>query len=259
MTTLSKKLHNDKHGDKNSSQKHAQPLYQQIRDELRQRILSGVYGVHDKLPSEANLMQEFGVSRITVRQALRDMHREGYLFSTQGKGTFVRKPKAIQDVQSLQGFDEAMRRQGYTTSARVLNIAEVTPNNDVAVALQLSQTQTVVEVRRVRYLNHKPVSVDVSYFPREIGARLWGRDLSVDIFPMLENELDIPLGHASLTLGAAACTPELALLLDLEAQSPILQVQRLTHDKNNTPIDFEYLSYRGDAFQYHFRIDRQRD
>jgi len=98
----------------------SQPLYLQIKDALKQRILDGDYVAHERLPSESELMKMFGVSRITVRQSLRDLHSDGLVFSVQGKGTFVSKPKAVQDVQRLQGFGEAMTPKGYETSTRVL-------------------------------------------------------------------------------------------------------------------------------------------
>jgi GntR family transcriptional regulator len=76
-----------------------QPLYLQIKEALKKQILEGDYAPFDRLPSESTLMETFGVSRITVRQSLRDLQSEGLIFSSQGKGSFVSKPKAMQDVQ----------------------------------------------------------------------------------------------------------------------------------------------------------------
>ena len=90
-----------------------QPLYEQIKDTLRGRILDGTYAPHSQMPSEHELCALFGVSRITVRQALGDLQKEGLLFKLHGKGTFVSKPKAFQNVTSLQGFGEAMSSMGY--------------------------------------------------------------------------------------------------------------------------------------------------
>ena len=76
-----------------------QPLYVHIKETLKKQILGGEYAPHERMPSESDLMKKFSVSRITVRQALRDLHAEGLIFSSQGKGTFASKPKAMQDVQ----------------------------------------------------------------------------------------------------------------------------------------------------------------
>lgn len=233
------------------------PLYVQIRDSLRQQILEGSYAVHSRLPSENQLMQAYGVSRITIRQALRDLHNEGLVFSAQGKGTYVSKPKAVQNVQRLQGFGEAMAAQGYEATARLLSIQQRKAPKAVVAALHLAPGEDVVEVKRVRYLNREAVCVENSYFPLDIGRRLFGLDLSGDIFPMLENLFGIALGRADIGLDAMLADDEVQHLLGLKAGEAILRVERLTHDRGGRPIDFEYLCYRGDSFKYQFRVDRK--
>src|SRR5690554_7207416 len=133
------------------------PLYVQIRDRLRREILDGTYQVHERLPSENEMMGVFGVSRITIRQALRDLHNEGLVFSAQGKGTYVSKPKAVQNVQRLQGFGEAMAAQGYEATARLVSIQQCRPPKAVIAALATPTGEEVVQVKRVRYLNREAV------------------------------------------------------------------------------------------------------
>ncbi|MDQ2078041.1 GntR family transcriptional regulator [Marinimicrobium sp. ABcell2] len=232
------------------------PLYLQIKDELKKQILSGEYGPYQRLPSESELKQRYGVSRITVRQALRDLHSEGLIFTSQGKGTFASKPKVMQDVQHLEGLAEAMVAQGYDTSARLLSIREVKPSKDVQEKLELQPKENAVEVIRVRYLNRQPISVDTSYFPLEIGKKLFSKNLEGDIFPMLENDLRISLGRAEISLEARPVGADNAALLEMESGSPIMWVQRLTRDKNDRPIDYEYLAVRGDSYKYRFQVER---
>lgn len=234
----------------------AQPLYAQIKEIIKQRILDGEYAIHERLPSESEMMKVFGVSRITVRQALRDLHSEGLVFSVQGKGTFVSRPKAVQDIQNLQGFGEAMKPQGYETSTRVVSVQEIKASGDIADALNLNRNENVIELTRIRYLNREPVSLDHSFFPLNIGKDLLGRDLTQDIFPMLENEFGIALGHAELKMEAITASGTLAEELNVEAGTAVLRIQRLVFSDAGVPIDFEYLSYRGDAFQYQVRVER---
>lgn len=235
----------------------SQPLYLQIKTLLAQRILDGDYAPHERLPSESELMKAFGVSRITVRQALRDLHAEGLVFSVQGKGTFVAKPKAVQDVQRLQGFGESMVPQGYEASTRVVTLQEGRPTQEVADALGVKQTDNVVEIKRIRYRNREPISIDHSFYPIEIGRRLSGRDLTQDIFPMLENEFDILLDHADLRIEATLADEEQAASLNCETGSPVLLIRRLVFDQHDNRVAFEFLSHRGDAFQYNLRADRR--
>jgi len=232
-------------------------MYVQIKEVLKQRILEGDYDVHERLPSESEMMKVFGVSRITVRQALRDLHAEGLVFSVQGKGTFVSRPKAVQDIQHLQGFGEAMAPQGYDTSTRVVGIQEVRAPQEVADALKISQNSMVIELTRIRSLNREPISIDHSFFPLEIGQSIQSRDLTQDIFPMLENEFGVGLGHADLKIEAVIADDYAAKHLNVDTGSAVLRIQRLVFSQTGDPIDFEYLSYRGDAFQYQLRVGRQ--
>jgi len=234
----------------------AQPLYAQIKDIIKQRIIDGEYAVHERLPSESEMMKVFGVSRITVRQALRDLHTDGLVFSVQGKGTFVSRPKAVQDIQNLKGFGEAMTPQGYETSTRVVSVQEIRIPGEVAEALDLNRNSNIIELTRIRYLNREPISLDHSFFPIEIGKELLGRDLTQDVFPMLENECGIELGHAELKIEAITATKDLSEKLNVGVGSSILRIQRLVFSKSGVPIDFEYLSYIGDAFQYQVRVER---
>ena len=234
----------------------SQPLYLQIKDALKQRILDGDYAAHERLPSESELMKMFGVSRITVRQSLRDLHSDGLVFSVQGKGTFVSKPKAVQDVQRLQGFGEAMTPKGYETSTRVLFQEYSRPSQEVAEAFAINRGHRVYEVKRIRYLNREPISIDHSFFPAEIGTKLEHHDLAQDIFPMLENQFGESLGYADLMIGAITADDEHARALNVEVNSPCLRISRVVYTRSGKPIDFEYLTYRGDAFQYQLKVDR---
>lgn len=234
-----------------------QPMYAQIKEELRRRILDGTYQPHQQLPSEAELMAAFDVSRITVRQALSDLQGEGLIFKIHGKGTFVSKPKAFQELGQLEGFGEAMGRHGHETYNKLVSLRTLKAPASVAERLALPAGSSVTEIRRVRLLNREPISLDVSWFDRSIGEKLKRADLAQrDIFSILENQLAQPLGQAELRIEAILADEMLAELLKVQPGSPVLKMDRLTYTQDGRPIDYEHLYYRGDAFQYRLRIDR---
>jgi GntR family transcriptional regulator len=233
------------------------PLYTQIKEILRSRVLDGSYKPHDQMPSESELMAAFGVSRITVRQALGDLQKEGLVFKIHGKGTYVSKPKAFQNVGQLMGFGEAMSRMGYETLSQVVSIKTIAAGKTVGPKLGVKEREPVSELRRVRYLNREPISLDVTYVPRAIGERLAKEDLAHrDIFLILENDYGLSLGEAQLQIEAMLADESLARFLKVEEGAPVLRIERLTFTAAGEPIDFEYLYYRGDAFQYRMRIER---
>ncbi|MCE5363444.1 GntR family transcriptional regulator [Pseudomonas anguilliseptica] len=236
------------------------PLYSQLKELLRTRILDGTYPPHSRMPSESELGQAHGVSRITVRQALGDLQKEGLIFKIHGKGTFVAKPKAFQNVSTLQGLAESMTQMGYEVLNRLRSFKFVPASALVAERLQVEEGSLVTEIKRVRLINREPVSLEVTYLPKAVGEKLEKADLATrDIFLILENDCGIALGHADLAIDAALADSDLAQALQVEEGAPIMRIERLTHTADGTPLDFEHLYYRGDAFQYRLRIDRQKD
>jgi GntR family transcriptional regulator len=233
-------------------------LHGRIREDLRERILCGAWQPHDRVPSESALMAQYGVSRITVRQALGDLESARLIFKVPGKGSFVASPKPFQELGRLQGFAEAMGAMGHETFNRVLALHSVAANAQVAERLQLDAGAPVTEVRRVRYLDQQPVSLDLTWLPQHLGQRLRRDELARrDIFLILENDCATPLGHADLALGAVPADAEVAEALGLQSGAPVLHIERLTHDQAGRPIDYEHLYCRSDTFQYRMRLQRR--
>jgi len=236
------------------------PLHSQLRDLLRGRILDGEYAPDSQMPSESELGAMFKVSRITVRQALGDLQKEGLIFKIHGKGTFVSKPKAFQNVSTLQGLAESLTGRGYEVINRLRSFRFVPADKLVAERLNVAEGEIVAQIRRVRLINREPVSLEVTWLPKQLGERLESADLVTrDIFLILENDCGLTLGHADLAIDAVLADSDLTQALDVETGSPIMRIERLTHTADGTPVDFEHLYYRGDAFQYRLRIDRHRE
>lgn len=235
------------------------PLYMQIKDRLRSSILDGSYPAHSQLPSESELGAMFDVSRITVRQALGDLQKEGLIFRIHGKGTFVAKPKAYQNVTSLQGFAEAMASMGHEIVNRVIDKTIVEADVYVAKQLAIDPGSHVVRVERIRLLNREPVSLETTWLPLDPGRRVINADLATrDIFLILENDCGIALGHADVRIDAILADSTLSAPLNVALDSPILRIERLSFSAEGRPIDYETICFRGDAFQYRLRAERKR-
>lgn len=236
------------------------PLYAQIRELLRERIVNGAFRSEGLLPSENGMVKAFGVSRITVRQALNDLQKEGLVFKIHGKGTFVTRAKAVQSLMRVEGFGEAMSGAGHETFSRVLGHRVMRAGASMSARLQLAEGAEVMEIRRQRFLDRNPISLDVTYVPVEIGKRLVKEDLvRRDVFEILDNDYGFPLERADLKIDAMSADASLAPILAVEEGAAVMRIERLTFTTHDRPIDFEYLYYRGDAFQYHVRVGRRRD
>ncbi|MBQ5946227.1 GntR family transcriptional regulator [Massilia sp. ST3] len=233
------------------------PLYSQLRERLRERILDGTYGQDTRLPAESEIGAVFGVSRITVRQALGDLQNEGLIVKVAGKGSFVARSRPSQDLGRLEGFGEAMSRKGHRIVNRVLSQREIPASAAVAAQLRLPVGAPVTELQRVRFLDHEAVSYELSYLPPAVGRRLRAENLAErDIFLILESDYGIALAHADIQIGALNADTELAAALSVAPGAALLRIERLTWTAGGEPLDFEYLYVRGEAFQYGLRLAR---
>ncbi|MCS0628958.1 GntR family transcriptional regulator [Telluria mixta] len=233
------------------------PLYSQVRERLRERIVDGTYAPQARLPSESEIGTLLGVSRITVRQALGDLQKEGVIVKVPGKGTFVAETRPSQELARLEGFGEAMSRKGHRIVNRVVKHALVEASPLVAARLRVAPGAPVTEIHRVRWLDREPVSFEITYLPPAIGERLRGENLAErDIFLILEADYGITLGHADIQIGAINADVALAQALRVEPGAALLRIERLTWTADGVPLDFEYLYVRGEAFQYALRLPR---
>ncbi|MEJ7743729.1 MAG: GntR family transcriptional regulator [Nocardioidaceae bacterium] len=235
-----------------------QPLHAQIRSHLLDHVESGNLRPGDQLPTETELMTQFVVSRTTVRRALHDLAVAQVIVRSPGRGSFVAQQRIEQDLRRLTGFVEDMQAVGLKATAIVVTNERLRAVRDVARQLQIRIGETVVHIERVRLANLQPVSFDDSYFSIELGQRIAEEDLEAKPFySIIENDYAIPVGEADLVLEATEPGERIARHLDMEANAPIMRIERTTFSRDNSkPLLFEYLYYRGDRMRYRLHLSR---
>ncbi len=233
------------------------PKYLELKEWLLRGVLEGRFRPGDALPSENELAQRFAVSRITVRQALDLLRESGLVTAHQGKGYFVRAISAMQDLGRLQGFGEMMEPLGIATRSEVLGAAVVEAPAAVARAFGARRGEEVVRIERLRIAASITMSVDLSYFPLDVGRPLLGLDLQrVDIFKLIETDLGIEIGFADITMSVVEADADLCAHLPLKPGAPVIHIERLTHAMDGRPIDFENLYAPAGNHRFKARIPR---
>src|SRR5215475_15626753 len=139
------------------------PLYAQVENVIIDRIDNGSLPVGSRLPSEDSLVQEFAVSRTTIRAAIQSLVQRGLVEIRRGKGTFVTHPKITQELTELTGFFEDMQALGRHATAKILDQQVVAANQLVARRLALPLGAPVVRIQRVRLADRMPLSYDETY------------------------------------------------------------------------------------------------
>jgi GntR family transcriptional regulator len=234
-----------------------QPLYARLRDELRAGILDGRLQPHARLPSESEMTAAYGVSRITVRQALSDLQKEGLIVRLQGKGAFVSQPQAAPQLNRLEGLAESLAAQGQAVHSKRLSMKALKAPVEVAAALGLAPRTEVYQLATLRYLDRQPLSVNVSHFVPGLGERIARIDLSGrDLIDVLERDLRQRVGRADVEIRAEPMPAREAKLLQVEAGVPALRVRRLILAEDGSALQMENALYRADIFSYRLSLSR---
>lgn len=231
------------------------PLYRWVRDSLRRKILQGACAPNERLATERELIEAFGVSRITVRRALRELRADGLVITAQGRGIFVARPRISQELRRMESFGETVTSQIGEANVRLLSLCETTPSPRVAHELRLTPDDRVTSIRQLQYLRSEPVMVSESFLPLAIGRRVFSRDLTVDTLTVLKNRLGLGIRSARIELEACHPGPGIQQALGLPAQAPILKLTRVFLDRQGRAFDVECLSFREDTFNCKFRTD----
>lgn len=235
------------------------PLYHQIQHLIRHRIHSGQYPPGTQIPSEHDLCGELNVSRVTLREALRELVRENLLIKVQGKGTFVSSnpPKRLAPVR-YTGFLEELQER-----VRKLRVTDVevdqtvaTPELKTALRLDAATTELTV-IRRLRHIDDEPFSYTLNYLPTEIGARIRPKDLySQPLLKILQETLKIPILRARETIEAAPADPDTARKLNIPVLYPVMHMTRVMYTTGDRPFELVDIYYRADKYHYSVNLVR---
>jgi GntR family transcriptional regulator len=230
------------------------PRYYEIEQALRARIAD--LKPDAPLPSDAMLCEEFGVSRMTARNAVQRLVQEGIVYRVPGRGTFVAEPPVHRQAGNLLSFTEEMRRRGRSPSSRVLAREVREPRPSEASRLQLSPDESVIALRRLRLADDEPVAIEEAVFAAaRVAALLESADLEhQSLHDTLVHGGHVPtMGRARL--GAEAAGPDDAGLLGVPEGSPLLVEKRVIHDQDGRPLELCESRYAGDRYGLDVQFD----
>lgn len=233
---------------------HASPykLYHSLGQVIRSKIQSREWLVEAPIPAERRLMQTFGVSRATVRQAIDILVKEGILYRVPGKGTYVAPPKIQQGVLRLLDFATIMRSKGFTPSARLLGKDCLTPPPDIRTHLALAPTGQAVCVERLLLVNDLPMIIESAYFPAErFPALMVNYQGEPEILGFVNQRYDAKLSRVSEAFEPVILESHEARLLGVKRGFPALWVEYTAFDTADTPLAFITALLRGDRCRFY--------
>lgn len=226
--------------------------YLQVRDYLRVLVTTDLQ-TGDPIPSERALCERFGVSRMTVRQAVDALVVEGLVERVQGRGTFVASPKVDLQVR-LASFTEEMSRRGMKASMKVLALGEVAADPQVAAALEIAPGADVVYLHRLRYADDEPMAVEHTWLPAARVPGFVDRGAPASVYEELGTRGLIP-DWGEDTIDAGEADHEEAELLTIKPGKPVLRISRRAFTEQE-PIEYARSAYRSDRYTLWVPVSR---
>ncbi len=223
-------------------------VHAQIEDWLAEAIAAQRLRSGDRLPTEHELAAWLGVSRMTLRHALGELAQRGLVTRAVGRngGTFVAEPKLEQDLTTLAGFSEQLRRHGMVAGARVLGAVQRPAGPSAAAALAVGAGDPVLEVRRVRLADGRPMVLERSVFPAALFPGMLGCRLDGSLYELLEERYGQRPHRARESLEPVLAGVREAEALAVEEGAPLMLVERTAYSAGGLPLEFARDLFRGD-------------
>ena len=234
------------------------PLYHQLKEKIQAKIDDGYYLSGDMIPTERELQEYYGVSRITVRNAISELVAEERVVRRQGQGTMVAKPRIVEEDTRLRGFTEKSMAQGAQfedVGTQVLHVERLVPQPRVCAYLGVPLESTVIYVKRLRMIHEEPIAIFENYIRDDMGIET-DEDFSHSIYELYEKGHRLAIASAERCIEASAAQGESAVLLGLREGDPVLIIRNTTFLRDATPIEYAEGVYRADRYKYVVKLKR---
>jgi len=225
------------------------PFYEQIAEQIRALVKEGHLREGRTFCSEGEIAASLHVSKMPVRHAFQKLRSEGLLIIAKGKRPVVGSGRVPWDFQQLRGFSEEMRRRGLVPSAKILALDIEDPDPETAQALKLAAGEKAYRLRRLRFVNRKPVAVVTSHLPVRIFLGIDKQNLEKQsLYNIFENVYRRKLHWAEEVIGAVTAEEEEARILQTSPGSALLLIKETTYDAQNVPIEYSVSMLRADRY-----------
>ena len=226
------------------------PLYVQLAAALEKAIHDGAYPEGGRIEPEPALAVRYGVSRVTIRQAMQTLLAKNLITRRQGKGTFVRRTVVTQTTEEVFGFYPSLLSKGLKPQTRLLEYRVVPPDPETQENLRLPPGEKVLRFTRQYTLGPSVLVVICMFIPFSLAGQ-WTREEAArkNSLRLLQENASVALGGSGLRIRAATASRQMGKWLKIPAGSPVLELRRLTHSTEQKPVEYAFLVFPGDAYE----------
>ena len=227
------------------------PLYYQIKGIILEMIENEQLEPGDAIPSERELCDIQGVSRMTVNKAILELVNEGTLYRVQGKGTFVSKPKECQKLSQLKGFTEEMTSKGYKTDTRILSFQIKKSTKRIQGILKIKENDEVIIIKRLRFIKGEPIAIETVWIAKELFQDMTEEMIEgKSLYYILKNQYNYDLEKAEETVEPKILNTYEIQMFENPLNNLGLLFKKMVYTNNNRPLEYTEAVYRGDKYKY---------
>lgn len=229
--------------------------YRLVKEDIEKRIHEGEYPSGQRIPSERTLCTQFDMSRMTVRQAINELVKEGKLYREKGRGTFVSSPHFLQ--RNLKSFTDTLRERGFTPRTEIIEFSTVYSLREISKLMGVPYETHFYKLKRLRLGNDLPMALETVYIEKAKCPGLDQHDVSDSLYQVLEKHYDYKIENISCDIDACIANTFMMNTFHMQKKGALLKVSGITYNEGNEKLFYEESYYRPDLYKYHVDIYRR--
>lgn len=232
--------------------KNGVPLYVQLKEKIKQDIQAN-YKPNDKIPSETQLLEKYGVSRITVRKAIEVLEGENIVEKRHGYGTFVKEKTVIYDANIIASLTQRLYKQNRILTTKTKSF-EIIDTDEKHLLKDLLQCEVLKVIKRTRLLEGEPFALMTNYFDAKIVPNLDEKFNQESLYSFIKQEYGIVLHSSEETIEAVAADAFQAEQLGIDVGKPLLSLKRLSFDRSGKPTEYSHLLLKANMYKHKMKL-----
>ncbi|MGT2771300.1 GntR family transcriptional regulator [Streptococcus marimammalium] len=226
------------------------PAYIKIHDHIKKDIEEGIWKIGNRLPSERDLADNFGVSRMTLRQAISLLVEEGVLERRIGSGTYVASKKVQEKMRGTTSFTEIVTSQGKKPSSQLISFQKKLASETERQYLRLKADENVIKMERIRFADNLPLVFEVASIPERLISSFNRTEITEHFFKTL-TENGYQIGKSQQTIYAKVANEKVSKFLGINKGHAILALTQISYFTDGTPFEYVRSQYVGDRFEFY--------
>lgn len=229
-----------------------EPIYIKIHNQIKRAIEQQKYRVGQRIPAERQMAQDFHVSRMTLRQAIKILESEGILERRMGSGTYVASQKVQEKMSGVMSFGQITRANGQVPSSKLISYHVSTPLLSEQEKLKIGKDEEVLRMERIRFADGVPICYEVVAIPHDLIKDFSKRDISTHLYLTLEQKGGYKIGSVIENIGASIANEQDARLLKTRKGQPLITRRQVTSFTDERPFEYTRAYYVADRFEFTF-------